>query len=181
MAAHVNLTIETPDVPIASLRDSIDRTDKFRVLRAIVTLVQAIGMGIKRGYVRVCIASATASQTIGCDQSDAVDGTDTVTIAGTTLEVEAAPADQDEFLKGDTDIEFAANLAAAINAHTTLQKIVRAESDGVDTVTVYSKYPGPIGNLIALTEAGDGFTLGGAVLAGGASDEHDGYQFGYDP
>ena len=178
---HVTVTIEDTDSFIADLRRELDLPDKESSARALSDYLRSVAGPQRRGYVRACIASATASQTVHCDQSDAVDGTDDITIAGQTISVEASPSGEGQMDSGTTDAEFADNLASKINAHSTMSKMVWADSDGVDTVTVYSVFPGPIGNFVALTETGNGFTLGGANLASGASDEVDGYELGYNP
>lgn len=181
MPAHMTLTLETPDRAIASLRSDIDVTDKARSVRAIMTELNSVLSGTRRGMVRVSLASVAASQTVTMDQSAAVDATDTITIAGTALAVVAAPANQSEFLKGASNTAFADNLVACINAHSVLQKIVRAKRTAAAVVTIYCIFPGPIGNLVTLAEAGNGMTLGAAALASGASDETDSHQFGYVP
>lgn len=67
---------------------------------------------------------------------------------------------------GPTDTVTAANLAAAINAKTTLAQVATATSAAA-VVTVSSFYPGPIGNLITLT-ATTGNTASGATFSSGA-------------
>ena len=180
---HLTVTVEFPSKLIAGMRNKLDVQPKGRAIREVMTALRGLlhPSYANRGLARVCIASACASQTVNCDYSDAVDGTDDITIGGTTLSVEASPATEDEFDSGTDDAEFADNLAAAINAHSVLSKIVRATSDGVSDVTITSLYPGPIGNLILLAESGNGLTLGDTALAGGASDEVDSHAFGYVP
>ena len=180
--AYVSIVADIPGRTIGSLRKDCDRTSKQESMRQLLTELQGVLGGTRKGHVRASLGSVRSSTTIGCDVSDAVDGTDDVTIAGVTFSVVASPDSSGEEIDGGTtDLEFATNLAAAINAHATLSKIVFAVSDGVDTVTVYSIYPGPVGDLILLTETGNGFTLGAANLENGASDETDAYAFGYDP
>jgi hypothetical protein len=179
MAGFITLVLETDTEDATKLADRLDRGTKHSQLRYLRNHLNGISGGMKRGLVTTQVASTAATQTIGCDFSDAIDGTDDVTIGPTTLSVEASPSGQDQFDSGATDIAFAANLVTAINDHTTLSKIVVATTDGVDTVTVTCRFPGIIGNEIALTETGDGFTLGAAAMAGGASDEADKFQFGH--
>lgn len=183
MTVHAMMVVELPDQVIASVRERLNGADAGQSLSGWRHLLGAVA-GISdlfRASVRSIIASACATATIGCDQSDAVDNTDTVTIAGVELAVVAAPADTSEFAKGADDIEFAANLVAAIHANATLAKLVRATTDGVDTVTVTALVPGPIGNFLTLTEVGNGFTVSGAVFSGGASDAPEAYERGYTP
>jgi uncharacterized protein YaaW (UPF0174 family) len=78
----------------------------------------------------------------------------------------AASENKNQITIPATDIEGAAALVTAIANHSILKQIVYGVSDGVDTVTVYSVLPGPIGEAITLAEAGNGITLGGAVLEG---------------
>jgi hypothetical protein len=178
--AHVTVTLETEQIPIATLRRMLDKTDKRLSVRGIYELLRQTQAGIKRGHVRACIASTAASQTVTCDYDSVVDGTDDITIGGTTLSVEASPSGEAQFDGGTTDAELATNLAAAINGNSTINKLVRATASS-DVVTITCVYPGPIGNLVTLAETGNGFTLGAAALASGASDEVDSYQFGFTP
>jgi hypothetical protein len=174
------IIIDAEDEDAETLASRFDRSTKQTSLREIGNFIAAMNGGMRRGLIRAVVGTARASKAVNCDQSDAVDGTDALTIAGTALSVEAAPASEDEFEKGADDIEFADNLAAAINAHSVLKKLVYAVSDGVSDVTVYSKYPGTIGNLITLSEAGNGLTIAGGAtaLSGGTSDEIDEYTCG---
>lgn len=158
----------------------LDRATKYEVIRHVQTDLNAIVGGSKRARIFGCVSSVFASQTVACVAADAVANTDTLTVAGTALAAKASVANQSQFLIGATDTAYAANVAACINAHTTLQKIVKATSSA-GTLTIQCKVPGPIGNALTLAEAGNGFTLGGATLAGGASDEVDEYTFGFTP
>lgn len=182
--SYSTLILEVPDRSIATLRSALDRTSKAESMRLQLNELQAVMLGVRRGHVHCNLANVRASQTVTCDVSAAVDATDDITIggsAGGTLSVEAAPSGEDEFDGGATDTEFADNLVAAVNAHSAISKLVFAVRTDTDVVTLYSIFPGPIGNLITLSETGNGMTLGAAALAGGAADEVDSYQFGYDP
>ena len=178
MGAKYTLVIDSATEDAAGFRRIFDRSNKRKSIANVITHLRALQGGIKRARVFACVSSAFASQTITCAQASAVDNTDTVTIGGTTLSVKASPATTSEFAKGASDTAMATNLKNCINAHATVSKIVFASSsEGV--VTVRCKYPGPIGNLVTLAEVGDGMTLGGSVLANGASDEVDEYAFGF--
>ncbi len=181
MGGKLTVTFDSPETA-AQLVQRFSRTSSKRTtLRELGNYINGLQGGVRRAHVRVQCFEAFASQTVGCDMSDAVEGTDTLTIGTVTLSVEAAPANESEFLLGADDIEFAANLAAAINAHSVLSLFVQAESDGIDTVTITSLYAGPVGDAIGLAEAGNGFTLGGAALDGGDAtlDEMQTFSFGY--
>lgn len=180
MATHVTVTMEFTDRPIASLRTRLDKTDKREALRALESLTHAVVSGAQNATVRACIASACATATVTCAYASASDGADTVVIGGTTLTSATSGNGTTTFTIGSTDAAMATNLAACINANTTLQKIVRASASSA-VVTITSVYPGPIGNLVTLTEGGNGCTVSGAALSSGASDEVDAYQLGYAP
>lgn len=86
--------------------------------------------------------------------------TDTITIGKTTLTAGT------DFVVTGTDAEDAANLAAAINLHATLSKIVSAAA-AANVVTITALQKGEIGNYIALSETGSTITVSAAYLAGG--------------
>lgn len=182
MGCHVTATFYLPDDLIATVRSRITRQPKGDAMRGLQNEINSLNSLARRGKARVFVASATASQTVTCSYSGVVNGTDELTIAGTVLAVEASPANQSEFLKGSSDATFAANLAACINAHTTLNKIVNAAvtTGASGIVTIYANVPGPIGNLVTLAKTGNGFTIGAATLANGASDAVKEHVFGYD-
>ncbi len=183
MAAML-ITVETGELDIAALRHRFDKShNRHRMFGGILNYLYAILGGNKSAFVQVELCSAYAAGYVDCDNSDAVNGTDELTVAGTVLAVEASPASEDQFAKGATDATFATNLAAAINAHTTLSKIVRAyvASSPTNRCHIVSRVPGPIGNLVTLAETGNGFVLSAAALASGAGDETDTLQMGYLP
>lgn len=183
MTAHLTVTLET-QATLAELRRDVDKDTKHEAMTGLITELRHVMNGTERGYVRIQLASAVASATVTMDQSAAVNDTDDIAIGGSTggtLSVVETPADEDSFASGSTDTEFADNLVAAINAHSTISKLVWAKRTDTAVVTIYSVVPGTIGNLITLTETGSGMALSAAALGSGAGDEVDGYQFGYDP
>lgn len=92
--------------------------------------------------------------------------TDTVTIGGVTFTGSSTPTGDEQFETDGTDTADAAALAAKINAHPTLSKVVSATSAlGVVTVTCLVK--GVVGNFITLSETGSTITVSGAALTGG--------------
>ena len=181
MGAKLVLVVDSPDPANHYAQRFMGRTNKRAVMENVKTHINGILGGVRRAQVKVQCYSAFASQTVACSQAAAVDGTDELTIGTIVLAVEAASANESQFLKGASDITFAANLAACINAHSVLSLFVRAESDGVDTVTITSLYPGPVGDAIPLAETGNGFTLTGSALDGGdqSIDEGQSFDFGY--
>jgi len=108
--------------------------------------------------------AASATLTLASVPAD-----DTAVIAGVTLTAKASPDPEEpsEWSQAGSDTVDAASLAACINAHTTLNKLVRATSAaGVVTVTCLVK--GLIGNHLTITEGGDSITAtGSGLLTGG--------------
>lgn len=181
--AAFTVVIQDGSASASQLARWLDKSDKRRAFKALLNYLHGILSGSMSGFLTTQVGSAFASQTVTVSQAAAVNGTDTLVIAGSngaTLAVVASPANENQFLKGASNAAFATNLAAAINAHATLSKFVRAKASGA-VVTIYSLVPGILGNLITLSETGNGFTLGAAALAGGTSDEADHHAFGYDP
>ena len=112
-------------------------------------------------------APVAASATVTCAT---VAADDTVTIAGVVLTAKASPANENQFSQAGTDNADAVSLAAKINAHSVLSKIVSASAHattGVVTITCLTK--GIIGNYLTLVSS-SGSTLavtGSGFLAGG--------------
>lgn len=91
--------------------------------------------------------------------------TNTLVIGGVTITCVNSGATSVQFNKGTTDTITAANAASTINALTTLNKVVGATSSGA-VLTIFSLYPGTIGNLITTTATGGTITVA-ATLSGG--------------
>lgn len=113
--------------------------------------------------------------TVTCDQASIVSGTDTLNfgggasspgIGGVSLVWETTPSDQNDVEIGADDGECSDNLAAAINAHTRLQGIFAASSDGAGVCTVTFLGPARIGDVIRFSEVGNGQTLGALDFGG---------------
>jgi phage tail sheath gpL-like len=127
----------------------------------LIDLVKGLNYGALLGSVFVQGSSTSpvaASGTI--TQVSPVSG-NTVTIAGVTLTAAT------DWAVAGTDTEDATALAAAINANTTLNKIVYATS-AVNVVTVTALQRGVIGNYISLARVGAPITVSGTALANGA-------------
>lgn len=181
MPSYATLMLSFQDLPIAGLRNQVDQPHPT-ALRELMTLVKSGMLGNERMHARLTLASAVASQTITASASGGAPN-DTLVVGGTTLTNKASPANENEFADAATDALLAASVVAAINAHSTISKFawaaVTTSASGI--FTVYSKFPGPIGNLITLAETGSGFTLTGSALTGGASDETDEFVLGFYP
>lgn len=140
--------------------------------KALENLFKAINSGNKDANIKVSYSASSpvqASATATC-ASVAVD--DTITIGKTTLTAKASPANEDQFSQAGTDTADGASLAAAINAHSVLSKLVYATAaTGVVTITAHSY--GSVGNHIVLTSS-NGTRLavtGSGYLASGAGGE----------
>lgn len=181
MGGKLTITFDSPETSAQLVQRLLRTESKRTVMRELANYINGLQGGVRNAHVRVQAFDAFASQTVTVSQAAAVEGTDELTIGTIVLAVEASPANENQFELGASDIEFAANLAAAINAHSILSLFVVAASDGVDTVTITSLYGGPVGDAIPLAETGNGFTLGGTALDGGDQtlDQGLAFVFGY--
>lgn len=106
-----------------------------------------------------------------------VEEDDTITIQSVVLTAKDAPAADDEFKVGATDLETARSLRDVINANPDLQEIVEAELDG-SVVVIKAAFPGPLGNPITLASSDAGrLAVSGATLDDGVQGETLRYGF----
>lgn len=92
--------------------------------------------------------------------------TDAITIGTVTLTASSTPGADEWEIDGSGNAADAASLAAAINAHATLSKVVVASSSGA-VVTVTALQRGLVGNQIPISSADATITASGAFLTGG--------------
>jgi hypothetical protein len=154
--ATVVVTIKTAKDPLQYSKDGQKNVNGNRL----IDLIKGLNCGALLGDMFVqgsTVDPVAASATI--TQVSAVSG-NTVTIAGVTL-----TAATDWSVAG-TDAQDATALAAAINANTTLNKILVATA-ATNVVTIRAFQQGLIGNYIAISRVGAPITLSGAYLAGG--------------
>lgn len=155
--ATVVVTIETSKDPTQYYKAGQKNANGNRLL----DLLRGLNAGSLLGSVIVQGSTANpvaASATI--TQVSAVN-TNSVTIGGVTLTAGT------EWTRTGTDAENSASLAAAINANTSLNKIVVATSAS-NVVTITALQKGVIGNYITLAKSGAPITVSGAYLASGA-------------
>lgn len=188
MAVHYTTTIEYGNETIADIRKRLTQNagsakSKATIFAHLIAEFRALlGGTLKgRGFVRTQAASACAAQTVTVDYTLAVAATDTITIGGTALSAVAAVTTESQFLIGASNAAYVANVVACINAHSVISKYARAYVVSSTVFRITCKLPGPLGNFVLLAEAGNGFTLTGSALTGGASDANYGYSFGYSP
>lgn len=148
--------------------------DKRGSLIKLAELLDRTAAGFETAAVEVKVggtADVRASATATCAS---VIATNTLVIGKTTLTAvaNAASPTSVQFRIGASgegqNAECAANIAAAINANTTLNKLVSA-SAAAAVVTVTALQPGIVGNQIAFSSTGGTITCtGSGYLASGA-------------
>lgn len=155
----LNLTAPKGQFPTAAEFSS----DRKAALAKIARFFDACAGGMEPGQpgetkIQSCIGSTDAA---------AAEASGTVTFSGASGTVGAVIGGITKTqAHGASDDADATNLAAAINADSTLNKYLTA-SAATNVVTVTAKQRGAIGNLISLVASGTGVTVGAARLAGG--------------
>jgi hypothetical protein len=121
-------------------------------LRNIGSLFQRFGIG---GYSSIVEVNAVGTSATGLITLSSFVANDTVTVAGLVLTGKASPTTSVQFKIGASDTATAANLAACINANTTLIPLVSAKASNA-TVLVTSIATGTIGNFLTLAISAHG-------------------------
>ncbi len=139
--------------------------------RRIHALVKGITNGAIKATVDVSGSSTDPVAASGTLTLASVAADETAVIGGVTFTAKASPSGEAQFDQSGDDTADAASLAAKINAHSTLSKVVSASSAlGVVTITALQK--GIIGNFITIV--GDtGITASAATLANGTGGAQD--------
>lgn len=166
MASSLSLTIKS----LRSQDDLLDRVTKpgpKELAKALESYFRALGSGLESASVDVQSSSAApvaASATLTLTSAVA---TDAITIGGVTLTASSTPANENQWeIDGADDTADAASLAAAINAHSVLSKVVSASSE-LEVVTVTCLVKGVIGNQIPISSADATIVASGSFLSGG--------------
>jgi phage tail sheath gpL-like len=143
-------------------------------LNRIINLISGVAIGAVQATIDVQSSSAdpvAATAEIEVTYAS-VDANDTVTICNTVLTAKASGAAAGtEFNKQTNATVTAANLVAAINANTTLSKLVVATS-AAGVVTLTARQKGVVGNGLALSTS-DGTAFGLTAFADGAGGSTD--------
>jgi hypothetical protein len=176
---QLNLQIATrrDDATLKAAFETPGSTAKLSILNRLINFITSTGTGTQLGP-----SGAAPSIAISVEgQAVAASGTFTVatggsannetcSIAGVTFTAKTSGATGNQFNISATAATQATNMAAAINASSSLTGIVTASSAlGVVTITAASK--GLMGNGIAISEGTlSNVTKSGALLTAGAAD-----------
>lgn len=177
MSGKYTLVIDAATEDLAAFNRLFDRSNAKKSITNVITHLRGLLGGVRRARVLACVSSAFASGTLTITNAS-VANNDTVTIGGVAFTAKTSGATGPQFNIGADATATAAAAVAAVNASATASKLVKASS-ALGVVTFQALVPGPIGNFITLAKSGTGFAVSAAVLAGGASDEVDTYNFGH--
>jgi hypothetical protein len=154
-----SITVTLSGLPYGPAREGLLGPDARTMAQAAARALTAAAAGAFPGTAKVAMAYSL-SDTVYASQTYTISsgsGSETATIGGTAVAVTWATSDANT----------ASLLATAINADTTVNKLVFATAAS-NVVTVTALVPGPAANKITTTATGTGNTAGGATLTGGA-------------
>lgn len=158
----MTLVLQTnANFPATKLLPPSSGNDSF-ILSQFADFFQDLERGVWSSNINVVQGGVYAS--IGATFASVI-ATNTLVIGGVTITCVNSGATSVQFNKGATDTLTAANAATTINALTTLNKVVGATSSGA-VLTIFSLYPGTIGNLITTTATGGTITVAAALVGG---------------
>jgi len=160
--ATLTFTIKTPS---ADVREYAAADSPQRCLKNAANLLNAIAAGsVETSQVTVQRSSTNPVAASAVFTLTSAVATDTVTIGTVTMTATSTPTLATHWeIDGASDTLDAASLAAAINANTTLNKVVAATSSGA-AVTVKALQKGLVGNQVPVASAG-----GTIAITGGAA------------
>ena len=144
-------------------------------VQALIGLLEGIQGGVYNAHLNVKLGCDFASKTGTFTGDPSAD--ETVTIGGVVFTAKASGATGNQYNIGANVTAHAANLAAAINASSSVNHSILATS-ALGVITITSKIPGKVGNLITLAESTSNFTWAGSVLASGDVDTDKDFQLG---
>lgn len=129
--------------------------------------------GRRRGVVNVQTGAAAPVRASGTFTFVSVNATDAFTIGGVTFTYTSTPTlETDIEVDGATDALDTQAAVDAVNAHSTLSKIVVA-TRSTNVMTITCRVPGVIGNFIATSDADTTITTSAAYLSGGTGGATD--------
>lgn len=146
-------------------------------LTKLANLVNGLKAGHLSGTVMLSASDDNAVAASGTFTLVSVVATDACTIGKTTFTFTSTPSTNsatamDVEVDGASDTLDAAALAAAINTNIATSQYVYATS-ALGVVTVTSRVPGVIGNLINISDADTTITSSGTYLEGGVGGSGD--------
>lgn len=167
MSSKVRFSITTND----NAATVISKASAGGTNAALQALERWIGQAVNGSISVNIIAASTAVSATGSVTLSSFVATNTVTVNGTILTGSDTPSGAVQFATGVSDAASATALAACINAHTTLKKVVSAAVDSTTAskVNITCLVPGVIGNLCTLAISANG-SVSGANLTGGSED-----------
>jgi hypothetical protein len=179
MAATIALTIQSEDTE-ANLAENLQIEAAKNRLAAlnVEKVIRGLRSGMIRGRLDVQLSGAAPVAASGTITLASFANDDTVVIGGVTLTGKSSPTTENHFEIDGNDTADAAALAACINAHSTLSKVLTATSAAA-VVTLTCRVKGVVGNFIIMSQTGNHATLAQlASGAGGAQDDAVQYVFG---
>ena len=167
--ASLNILVKASDV--ASIKK--DSSLGVESLQEVHNLLEALAIGAAKGTVYVQSGSADPAAASGTLTLNTVIATDVFTVGPVTFTGTDTPTTNLHFDTSlATDALIAADMARAVNEHTTASQIVTATSAAA-VVTITAKQRGVAGTWIELASVESTITASAAYLAGGAGGVTD--------
>jgi phage tail sheath gpL-like len=136
-------------------------------IQDITNHLHALASGNEKGTVYCSSSSSDPVAASGTITVASISADDTITVGNVTFTGKSSPAGATQFDSDGTDATVATAIAAAINAHSTLSKVVSAAAVNA-VVTVTCLVRGVVGNCINLSSSnGTRLAVSAANLAGG--------------
>lgn len=155
------------DSSVLSAEVSSSRLDPSARVANAMKHVKAVIGGSNKGSIALFSSSSNLAAASGTLTLVSAVATDAVTIGAVTLTASSTPANENQWeIDGASDALDATSLAAAINAHSVLSKVVVASANS-NVVTITCHMKGVMGNQIPLSSADATITASAAFLAGG--------------
>lgn len=176
MAFSVVVTI-TGNKTVGASFLSANSGDGHKICNAVVDHVMGMAGGCRQGSLDIQVNGGTTGVAAsGTLTLSSVVTTNTCVVAGVTLTAETSPSGAAQYAVGLTDAATAANLAACINANSSLAGVVTATSSSA-VVTVTAAALGAIGNQIPLVGSTN-IVASAAKLTGGVNITPNTFTFG---
>ena len=166
----LNIQIATEKVDTATFKKPGQDTEN---LKRIASYINQLAYGTKAGSVDISDSATAPAAASGTFTLASAIATDAVTVGQETFTASSTPANENEWeIDGADDTADAAALAAAINAHSTIGKIITATSAAA-VVTITASTKGSYGNQIPFSSADGTITASAAFLSGGTGGSED--------